>query len=409
MKKLRVGILFGGRSGEHEVSLLSAASVLHAINKDKYEVVPIGITKDGRWLTAEHAENLLQGKIVLEPRQLRAGDPETTPAAAVLARGEAVIVPPEPVHRQSGLVPFQSEAALTRRASDRAINVDVIFPVLHGTFGEDGTIQGLLELADIAYVGAGVLGSAAGMDKDVMKSLFIAAGIPIVRHVTILRSAWELDSKKNSAKKIQKLVESKLKYPVFVKPANLGSSLGISKAHNRKELGPAIEEAAKFDRKIVIEQGVGGKKKKAREIECSVLGNDDPAASVPGEIVPGKEFYDYTAKYLDEGSQLIIPAKLSKADTKRVQELAIAAFKAVDCSGLARVDFLMEPASGKGSRKKSGRIYLNEINTMPGFTAISMYPKLWAASGLAYADLIDRLIQLGIERHQDKKKNQYSR
>jgi D-alanine-D-alanine ligase len=409
MKKLRVGILFGGRSGEHEVSLLSAASVLNAINKDKYEVVPIGITKDGRWLTAEHAENLLQGKIVLEPRQLRAGDPETTPAAAVLARGEAVIVPPEPVHRQSGLVPFQSEATLTRRASDRAINVDVIFPVLHGTFGEDGTIQGLLELADIAYVGAGVLGSAAGMDKDIMKSLFIAAGIPIVKHVTILRSAWELDSKKNGGKKIQKVVESKLKYPVFVKPANLGSSVGISKAHNRKELGPAIEEAAKFDRKIVIEQGVGGKKKKAREIECSVLGNDDPAASVPGEIVPGKEFYDYTAKYVDEGSQLIIPAKLSKADTKRVQELAIAAFKAVDCSGLARVDFLMEPASAKGSRKKSGRIYLNEINTMPGFTAISMYPKLWAASGLAYADLIDRLIQLGIERHEDKKKNQYSR
>ena len=405
MKKLRVGILFGGRSGEHEVSLLSAASVLNAIDKDKYEVVPIGITKDGRWLTSEHAENLLQGKIVLEPRQLRAGDPETTPAAAVLARGEAVIVPPEPVHRQSGLVPFQSDATLTRRASDRAINVDVIFPVLHGTFGEDGTIQGLLELADIAYVGAGVLGSAAGMDKDVMKSLFIAAGIPIVKHVTILRSAWELDSNKNGAKKIQKLVESKLKYPVFVKPANLGSSVGISKAHNRKELGPAIEEAARFDRKIVIEQGVGGKKNKAREIECSVLGNDDPVASVPGEIVPGKEFYDYTAKYLDEGSQLIIPAKLSKADTKRVQELAIAAFKAVDCSGLARVDFLMEPGSGK----KSGKIYLNEINTMPGFTAISMYPKLWAASGLGYADLIDRLIQLGIERHEDKKKNQYSR
>ena len=404
MKKLRVGILFGGRSGEHEVSLLSAASVLHAIDKNKYEVVPIGITKDGRWLTAEHAENLLQGKIVLESRQLRAGDPNTTPAAAVLARGESVIVPPEPVHRQSGLVPFQSDAALTRRASDRAINVDVIFPVLHGTFGEDGTIQGLLELADIAYVGAGVLGSAAGMDKDVMKSLFIAAGIPIVKHVTILRGAWETEPKK-----IQKLVESKLNYPVFVKPANLGSSVGISKARNRTELGPAIEEAAKFDRKIVIEQGVGGKKKKAREIECSVLGNDEPSASVPGEIVPGKEFYDYTAKYLDEGSQLIIPAKLSKVDTKRVQELAIAAFKAVDCSGLARVDFLMEPDSQTKSGKKSGKIYLNEINTMPGFTAISMYPKLWAASGLAYADLIDRLIQLGIERHEDKKKNQYSR
>jgi D-alanine-D-alanine ligase len=396
MEKIRVGILFGGRSGEHEVSLLSAASVLNAIDKEKYEVVPIGITKDGRWLTAEHAENLLTGKLVLEPRNLRAGDPDTTSSAAVLARGEAVVVPPEPVHRHSGLVPFQTDAGLMRRASDRAINVDVIFPVLHGTFGEDGTIQGLLELADIPYVGAGVLGSAAGMDKDIMKSLFIAAGIPIVKHVTILRAAWA-----NDPKKVQKLVESKLIYPVFVKPANLGSSVGISKAHNRKELGPAIEEAAKFDRKIVIEQGVGGKKEKAREIECSVLGNDEPAASVPGEIVPGKEFYDYAAKYVDEGSQLIIPAKLTKAETKKVQDLAVAAFQAVDCSGLARVDFLMDP--------KTRKIYLNEINTMPGFTAISMYPKLWAASGLAYADLIDRLIQLGIERHEDKKKNQYNR
>jgi D-alanine-D-alanine ligase len=285
---------------------------------------------------------------------------------------------------------------MMRRATDRAINVDVIFPVLHGTFGEDGTIQGLLELADIPYVGAGVLGSAAGMDKDIMKSLFIAAGIPIVKHVTILRSAWESDPKK-----VQKRVESKLTYPVFVKPANLGSSVGISKAHNRKELGPAIEEAARFDRKIVIEQGVGGKKEKAREIECSVLGNDEPVASVPGEIVPGKEFYDYTAKYVDEGSQLIIPAKLTKAETKKVQELAVAAFQAVDCSGLARVDFLMDP--------KTRKIFLNEINTMPGFTSISMYPKLWAASGVEYADLIDRLIQLGIERHEDKKKNQYTR
>jgi D-alanine-D-alanine ligase len=396
MEKLRVGILFGGRSGEHEVSLLSAASVLNAIDKEKYEVVPIGITKDGRWLTAEHAENLLTGKLVLEPRNLRAGDPENTTSAAVLARGEAVVVPPEPVHRQTGLVPFQTDASMMRRASDRAINVDVIFPVLHGTFGEDGTIQGLLELADIPYVGAGVLGSSAGMDKDIMKSLFIAAKIPIVKHVTILRSAWESDSKK-----VQKKVESKLTYPVFVKPANLGSSVGISKAHNRKELGPAIEEAAKFDRKIVIEQGVGGKKEKAREIECSVLGNDEPVASVPGEIVPGKEFYDYTAKYVDEGSQLIIPAKLTKAETKKVQELAVAAFQAVDCSGLARVDFLMDP--------KTRKIFLNEINTMPGFTSISMYPKLWAASGLDYSELIDRLIQLGIERHEDKKKNQYTK
>jgi len=396
MEKLRVGILFGGRSGEHEVSLLSAASVLNAIDKEKYDVVPIGITKEGRWLTAEHAENLLAGKLQIEPRNLRAGDPDMTEPAAVLHRGEAAVFPPEPVHRDKGLVPFQTDASPLRRASDRAINVDVIFPVLHGTFGEDGTIQGLLELADIPYVGAGVLGSAAGMDKDIMKSLFMAAGIPIVKHVSILRSAWE-----NDPKKIEKLVSSKLKYPVFVKPANLGSSVGISKAHDRKELGSAIEEAARFDRKIVIEEGVGGKKQKAREIECSVLGNDQAEASIPGEIVPIKEFYDYNAKYLEEGSKLIIPAKLTKAQTRKVQEMAMQAFKAVDCSGLARVDFLMDP--------KNGKIYLNEINTMPGFTSISMYPKLWAASGLEYSDLIDRLIQLAIERHEDKKKNQYTR
>jgi D-alanine-D-alanine ligase len=398
MKKLRVGILFGGRSGEHEVSLLSAASVSNAIDKSRYEVVPIGITKQGRWVTAEDAERLLEGNAGHAPAHLRAGDPEATAGAAVLARGEAVVVPPEPHHRQgSALAPFQSDATgLARRSADRAINVDVIFPVLHGTFGEDGTIQGLLELADIPYVGAGVLGSAAGMDKDIMKALFRAAGLPIVKHVTVLRSEWE-----DGAKKVQRLVAGKLKYPVFVKPANLGSSVGISKAHDGQELGPAIEEAAKFDRKIVIEQGVGGKKQKAREIECSVLGNDRPESSLPGEIVPSTEFYDYKAKYLDEGSQLIIPAKLSKAETKRVQQLAIAAFQAVDCSGLARVDFLMDP--------KNRKIYLNEINTMPGFTSISMYPKLWAASGLSYPQLIERLIQLGLERHAEKMKNQYTR
>ena len=398
MKKLRVGVLFGGRSGEHEVSLLSAASVLNAIDKNKYEVVPIGISKQGRWLTAEHAERLLQGKGHEPQRHLRAGDPEATPGAAVLARGEAVVVPPEPVHREGeGMVPFQTESpALTRRAADRAINVDIVFPVLHGTFGEDGTIQGLFELADIPYVGAGVLGSAAGMDKDVMKSLFLAAGLPIVKHVTFLRGQWEANPRK-----MQKLMESKLKYPVFVKPANLGSSVGISKAHDGKELPDCVEEAAKYDRKIVVEQGVGGKKGKAREIECSVLGNDNPEASVPGEIVPGKEFYDYIAKYLDEGSQLIIPAKLTKSETKKVRELAVAAFRAVDCSGLARVDFLMEPTTRK--------IYLNEINTMPGFTSISMYPKLWAATGVSYPQLIDRLIRLGLERHAEKKRNQYSR
>jgi len=407
MSKLRVGILFGGRSGEHEVSLLSAASVLNAIDKKKYEVVPIGITKGGRWVTAADAEKLLMGKAgehVLSGAEgapatqahLRAGDPEATSAAAVLAAGEAVVVPPEPVRHEGSLQPFHTEAPLARRAADRAINVDIIFPVLHGTFGEDGTIQGLLELADLAYVGSGVLGSAAGMDKDVMKSLFRAAGLPIVKHVTILRGNWEAEPKK-----AQKLVESKLKYPVFVKPANLGSSVGISKARNSKELGPAIYEAAKFDRKIVIEQGVGGKKQKAREIECSVLGNDQPQASVPGEIIPCKEFYDYNAKYLDEGSELVIPAKLTKGETKKVQQLAIQAFQAVDCSGLARVDFLMDP--------KSRKIYLNEINTMPGFTSISMYPKLWAASGLPYPQLIERLIELGLERHADKQKNQYSK
>src|SRR5438874_5279379 len=395
MKKLRVGILFGGRSGEHEVSLLSAASVLEAIDKSKYEVVPIGITKEGRWVTALHAENLLRGKSSEEnvrASHLRAGDPQATTTAAVLAAGDGIIVPPMPA--AESLVPFESTAPAP--AGAEAVQVDIIFPVLHGTFGEDGTIQGLLELADIAYVGAGVLGSAAGMDKDIMKSLFRAAGLPIVKHVTVLRGDWESQSKK-----VQKLVESKLKYPVFVKPANLGSSVGISKARDRKELGPAIDEAGKFDRKIVIEEGVGGKKNKAREIECSVLGNDNPEASVPGEIVPSAEFYDYTAKYLDEGSQLIIPAKLTKTETKKVQELAIAGFRAVDCSGLARVDFLMDP--------KSRKIFLNEINTMPGFTSISMYPKLWAASGVGYSELIDRLIQLGLDRHAEKKRNHYSR
>jgi D-alanine-D-alanine ligase len=394
-KKLRVGVLFGGRSGEHEISLLSAASVFKAIDPDRYEVVPVGITKEGRWVTSADAERLLAGKPLEPERPLRAGDPEATPSAAVLAKGEAVVVPPEPQKSRTSLAPFETQAP-ARRLSDRAINVDIIFPVLHGTFGEDGTVQGLLELADIPYVGAGVLGSAAGMDKDIMKSLFKAAGLPIVKHVTILRSEWEA-----APKKIEKLILSKLEFPVFVKPANLGSSVGISKAHDQKELPPAMAEAAKFDRKILVEEGVGGKKHKAREIECAVLGNDRPEASVAGEIVPSAEFYDYAAKYLDEGSALIIPAKLTKAESKTIQALAIAAFRAVDCSGLARVDFLMDPQSGK--------IYLNEINTMPGFTSISMYPKLWAASGVPYPELIDRLIRLGMERNEQKRKNRYAR
>ena len=387
-KRLRVGILFGGRSGEHEISLLSAASVFEAIDKLKYDVVPIGITKQGKWLTAMHAENLLRGKHGAG-KHLRAGDPAATTSAAVLAAGDAIIVPPIP--SADSMVPFQTDSR-----HPESINVDVIFPVLHGTFGEDGTIQGLLELADIPYVGAGVLGSAAGMDKDVMKRLFAAAGLPIVKHVTILRSEWERDPKR-----VRREIEKKLKYPTFVKPANLGSSVGISKVHDKKELAAAIEEAARYDRKIVIEEAVGGKKRKARELECSVLGNDEPIASVAGEVVPVKEFYDYAAKYLDEGSDLIIPAKLNKSALKKVQELAVAAFQAVDCCGLARVDFLMDP--------KSGKIFVNEINTMPGFTAISMYPKLWAASGLAYSELIDQLIELALARHAEKKRNQYSR
>jgi D-alanine-D-alanine ligase len=394
MKKLRVGVLFGGRSGEHEVSLLSAASVLKAINQDKYEIVPIGISKEGRWLTPADAERLLRGEAAYKEaesgRHLRAGDPEATASAAVLARGEGVIVPPTP--QSHGLVPFESAAT----PGDRTINVDVIFPVLHGTFGEDGTIQGLLELADIPYVGAGVLGSAAGMDKDVMKKLFVAAKLPIVKHVTVLRAQWEQDPKK-----VRKQIEDKLKYPVFVKPANLGSSVGISKVRERNELAAAMDEAARYDRKIVIEEGVGGKKHRARELECAVLGNDQPRASVVGEIVPGAEFYSYNAKYIDEGSKPLIPAPISRKVAKQVQEMATRAFQAVDCCGLARVDFLMD--------SKNEKVYLNEINTMPGFTSISMYPKMWEASGLPYPDLIDELIQLGLARYEEKKKNQYSR
>ena len=410
MKKLRVGVLFGGRSGEHEVSLLSAASVLKAIDRKKYEVTSIGITKEGRWVTATDAQRLLAGETAPASSRLRAGDPEATAPAAVLARGESVIVPPVPSETKTGaLIPFETDArtvdiqagAAGPGTSSSVLSLDVILPVLHGTFGEDGTIQGLFELAGIAYVGSGVLGSATGMDKDVMKRLFAAAKLPIPKHVSFLRADWEAGHRKTIAK-----VEAALRYPIFVKPANLGSSVGITKAHDRKELGPAIDLAASYDRKIVVEQGVGGKGGKARELEVAVLGNDHPEASVVGEIVPSKEFYDYEAKYLSEGSDLIIPAKLTKAQTKRVQQMAIAAFRACDCSGLARVDFLMEPTSSSG---KAGRIYLNEINTMPGFTSISMYPKLWAASGVAYPELIDRLIALALERRAEKDRTSYSR
>ena len=379
-KKLRVGILFGGRSGEHEVSLLSAASVLKAIDRSKFDVTPIGITKEGRWLATSDAGQLLNGDLSAVARQLRAGDPEATPGAKLLHEGIPTLLAPVPG---------------PQGPAGKAI--DVVFPVLHGTFGEDGTIQGLFELAGIAYVGSGVLGSAAGMDKDVMKRLFVEAGLPIVKHVTLLRADWEKNPRKSVA-----AVERVLRYPLFVKPANLGFSVGISKAHDRKELGPALALAAKYDRKLIVEEGVGGKKSRAREFEVAVLGNDAPKASVVGEIIPGKEFYDYEAKYLSEGSVPIIPAKTARAESQKIREMAVAAFRACDLAGLARVDFLMEPA---GKR----RIYVNEVNTMPGFTQISMYPKLWEASGLAYTDLITRLIELAIGRHAEKNKTAYSR
>jgi D-alanine-D-alanine ligase len=398
-KKLRVGILFGGRSGEHEVSLLSAASVLKAIDRKKFDVTPIGITKEGHWLAAGDARGLLEGDESAVARRLRAGDPEATPGAKLLHDGIPTLMAPEPAAAaslDSGAEDSGSALAVDA-VRPSASMLDVIFPVLHGTFGEDGTIQGLFELAGIAYVGSGVLGSAAGMDKDVMKRLFAQAGLPIVKHVTLLRTEWEKQPGKAVAR-----IEAALKYPVFVKPANLGSSVGISKAHNRKELGPALDLAARYDRKLVVEQGVGGKKAKAREFEVAVLGNDDPQASVVGEIVPGKEFYDYEAKYLVEGSVPVIPAKLSKAESREIRKMAVAAFRACDLSGLARVDFLMEPT---GKR----RIFLNEVNTMPGFTRISMYPKLWEATGLSYKDLITRLIELALERQAEKSRTVYSR
>jgi D-alanine-D-alanine ligase len=405
-KKIRVGVVFGGRSGEHEVSLLSAASILQAIDRRKFDVVPIGINKAGHWLTSGAAQGLLEGSGVAlssgnelgpTPKKLRAGDPAATPGARVLAEGQPTLLAPEPVDSAASALVHGGAAALDSHSALGSQSLDVVFPVLHGTFGEDGTIQGLFELAGIAYVGSGVLGSSAGMDKDVMKRLFAQARLPIVKHVTLLRTEWEHSPRKAIAQ-----VESALKYPVFVKPANLGSSVGITKAHNRAELGPALTEAAKFDRKLVVEQGVGGKKAKAREFEVAVLGNDDPRASVVGEIIPGKEFYDYEAKYLSEGSVPVIPAKLSKAKAKQIREMAVAAFRACDLAGLARVDFLMEPG---GKR----RIFLNEVNTMPGFTSISIFPKLWEASGLNYQELITRLIELALERQAEKNRTSYTR
>jgi D-alanine-D-alanine ligase len=362
--KIRVGILFGGQSGEHEVSLTSAQGIMKAIDKDKYEVVPIGITKAGRWMVGGNPVRALRAAAHMPPAL----------AESVAAEDEApqtVLVPLEP--GPTGLT--------TAKAG---LHIDVVFPVLHGPRGEDGSVQGLLELAGLPYVGAGVTASALAMDKVVAKDIFRTHSLPVLPYCVVLRRTWRVDP----ARVIEDC-EADLSYPMFTKPANLGSSVGISKAHDRDELAAGLDEAARFDRKLLVEQGI-----QAREIEVSVLGNDQPIASVPGEIIPSREFYSYAAKYIDESSQLLIPAPISEEQSQRVRDLAIQAFKAVDCAGMARVDFLMDKASQE--------IWLNEMNTIPGFTPISMYPKLWEASGIGYSELIDRLIQLALERHQEQ-------
>ncbi len=358
-KRLRVGVLFGGRSGEHEVSLASAASVIRGLDPDKYEACPIGITKDGHWLMGEGAAKMLPD---------------------VLKNGRRVMLTADPT--EAALIPLDRGAGAQR--------FDVVFPVMHGTYGEDGTIQGLLELAGLPFVGAGVLGSAIGMDKDVSKRLCQDAGIPVVPWVTVHRWQWEKDP---SA--VQKRIEEAFPYPVFVKPATLGSSVGMSKVHGAEELTGAMNLAAEYGMKVLVEKAVT-----AREIEVSVLGNHEPQASIPGEIVPHREFYDYTAKYLEEGTQLVIPADLRPVQAKKIQELAVRAFQTLELSGMARVDFFVE--------KKGGKVFLNEVNTIPGFTSISMYPKLWEASGIGFRELIDKLIDLAMELHREKARTKYA-
>jgi D-alanine-D-alanine ligase len=379
--KLRVGVIFGGQSGEHEVSLQSARSVMSAINREKYEVVPIGISPQGRWLTGGDSWRQLAAQAAakgLLPADLH--EEASQPA-------ETSIQPqPEAGPDTRSLVVRDQPAALTSRGSPLS-ELDVVFPVLHGPLGEDGTVQGLLELAGVPYVGAGVLASAVGMDKALFKDVMRAHGIPVVDFQVITRSRWEQEPDA-----VLRELESVLRYPCFVKPANLGSSVGISKARNRAELTAGLREAAEYDRRLLVEDAIN-----AREIEVSVLGNDDPVASVAGEVIPSREFYDYAAKYQDgDASRLIIPAPISPELKKQVQSLAMAVFRAIDGSGMARVDFLLD--------RETERLYVNEANTIPGFTAISMYPKLWAASGLSYSQLIDRLIGLALERYEDKRR-----
>ncbi|MBE3589595.1 MAG: D-alanine--D-alanine ligase [Firmicutes bacterium] len=359
-RRIRVAVLFGGRSGEHEVSLQSAASILRALDRERFEPVPIGITKEGRWLLpADAARALEEGLASMEGRYL-AFRPEPG------ARGGLIAVdgPDGGAAGGPGLV-----------------DVDVVFPVLHGTYGEDGTVQGLLELAGIPYVGSGVLASALAMDKAMQKDLFRQKGIPVPDYTLVRARELETDFEG-----VVRRLEEGFAYPMFVKPANLGSSVGITKAHDRAELAAGLRLAAQYDRRLVVEEAIDG-----REIECSVLGNEEPVASLPGEVVPGHEFYDYEAKYIDDSSRLIIPAELDAATTARIQELAVQSFLALDASGLARVDFFLE--------RRTGRVLVNEVNTMPGFTRISMYPKLWEASGLPYTELLTQLIELAFERH----------
>lgn len=360
-RKLRVGLIFGGRSGEHEVSLTSASGIVKAMDPDKYDIVPIGITKGGRWLTGENIHQRLL--------DAAAGHP-------VLAEVSQQLVP-------------EKEKALALPMAETG-PLDVVFPVLHGPFGEDGTVQGFFELVGVPYVGAGVAASAVGMDKVMAKGLFQVHNIPITPYRVVLRRAWQTDPEPIMAD-----CEAAFGYPMFVKPANLGSSVGVHKAKDAADLRAGIEDASQYDRKVLVEAGID-----AREIEVSVLGNEDPIASLPGEVISSREFYSYAAKYLDNASTLIIPAELTPAQTQQVRELAVAAFKAIDGAGLARCDFLLE--------KSSGQFYLNEVNTMPGFTPISMYPKLWEASGLSYSDLIDRLIELALERFEDKQQSKTS-
>lgn len=362
MAKLRVGVIFGGQSGEHEVSLASARAVMAALDPEKYEVVPIGITHAGRWLTTGDPLALLT-----------AGDPDLAVPAA------------EPAQTAIAAAPATYRELVPGATGQRFPALDVVFPVLHGPFGEDGTLQGLLELAGVPYVGCGVLASAVGMDKITSKAVFAAAGLPQTRYLGFTRAEWE----RRPAEVIAR-VEATLTYPLFIKPANLGSSIGISKATDAAGLAAGLAEAARYDRRLVVEEAVPN----AREIEVSVLGNDDPLASLPGEVVPSNEFYDYAAKYLDGKSALLIPAPLPEPLSASVREMAVRAYRALDAAGLARVDFLLNDATGA--------LFINEVNTMPGFTAISMYPKLWAATGLSYAELCDRLIELALERRQER-------